>query len=228
MNPVIIFDFDSTFIKDETLDEIAKYKSTLPGAPKNLDKKIIEITNLAMDGAIEFSTALNKRIDMLNLNKKDVIAITSILKSRISNSFLEYKDVIKSKSSDIYIISGGFKEIIYEVVKDFNIKETQIFANEFIYDGDIVCGIKKDNPLSRKDGKINALKQINLTYSAYAIGDGYTDFEMKQISKVKSFICYTENIQRPAVIEVADHIAPNLDSVFYYIKKLYIRIGDEE
>ena len=51
MNSKLILDFDSTFIKDETLDEIARYKvksSTLSDESAN---EIKRITNLAMEAS---------------------------------------------------------------------------------------------------------------------------------------------------------------------------------
>ena len=141
-----------------------------------------------------------------------------MLKTRISSSFIKHQDSIKSKRNDIYIISGGFKEIIYEVVKDFGIHKNQILANDFIYDNNHIIGIDSDNPLSSKDGKIKALQSLNLTAPIYVIGDGYTDFEMKQVSGVKAFICYTENINRLSVSKVADYVAKNLDDTFTYIE----------
>ena len=218
MNSKLILDFDSTFIKDETLDEIARYKvksSTLSDESAN---EIKRITNLAMEGVLEFSEALKRRIEILNLNKKDILSISKILKTRISSSFLKHQDKIKFNSEHIYIISGGFKEVIVEVVKDFGIFENQIFANEFIYNNDHIIGIDNKNPLSSKDGKILALKNLKIKDSIYIIGDGYTDFEMKEVKGVRAFICYIENINRPSVSSLADYIAKDLDDVFSYIK----------
>ena len=217
MIPNLIFDFDSTFIQDETLDEIAKYKSKSSNLSTKLANEIIQITNLAMDGSIEFSEALKKRIKLLNLTKSDILEISDLLKTRISPSFIKHQDKIKSNCSHAYIVSGGFKEIIYEVVKDFGINKDQILANEFIYDSDKIIGIDIKNPLSSKDGKVKALKNLNLKAPIYVIGDGYTDFEMKQVKEVKAFICYVENINRPSVVKVADYVAKNLDETFKYI-----------
>ena len=47
MNPILIIDFDSTFIQDETLDEIANLV-----ADNNQKKEIKNITNQAMEGKI--------------------------------------------------------------------------------------------------------------------------------------------------------------------------------
>ena len=218
MTPTLIFDFDSTFIKDETLDEIAKYKSRSSKVLNNLAREITQITDLAMNGTLEFSEALKKRIAMLDLNKNDISNIIELLKTRISPSFIKHQNNIKSRSSHIYIISGGFKEIIYEVVKNFGIHKDQILANDFIFDNDQIIGVNSNNPLSSKDGKVNALKALNLPEPIYIIGDGYTDFEMKHVHGVKAFICYTENINRPSVSKVADYVAQNLDETFTYIE----------
>ena len=217
MTPKIIFDFDSTFIQDETLDEIAKYKSKTSNLSDNLAKEIIHITNLAMKGSIEFSEALKKRIKLLSLDKTDIVKISEQLKTRISPSFIKHKDKIKHNSDNIYIISGGFKEIIYEVVKDFGINKNQIFANEFKYSDNKVAGIDNKNPLSSKDGKIKALESLKLEEPIYVVGDGYTDFEMKYVKEVKGFICYVENINRPSVSKLADYVAKDLDDTFRYI-----------
>ena len=214
MTPKIIFDFDSTFIQDETLDEIAKLKTKSSNLSEKAAKEIIHITNLAMDGSIEFSEALKKRIEILKLDKKDVIKISEQLKSRISPSFIKHKNKLKSNSHNIYIISGGFKEIIYEVVKDFGINKHQIFANEFTYNDNQITGVISKNPLSSKDGKIKALEGLNLKSPIYIVGDGYTDFEMKHVKGVKGFICYIENINRPSVSKLADCIAKDLEETF--------------
>lgn len=218
MIPKIIFDFDSTFIQDETLDEIAKYKSSSSNFQDELADQIIHITTLAMEGSIEFSDALKKRIKLLNLKKIDIIKISEQLKTRISPSFVKHQNKIKSNCANIYIISGGFKEIIYEVVKDFGINRNQIFANDFIYNDDQITSVDSKNPLSSKDGKIKALKDLQLKKPIYVVGDGYTDFEMTQVKGVKAFICYTENINRPSVSKLADYVAKDLDDTFRYIE----------
>ena len=131
MDPLLILDFDSTIIRDETLDEIARYKSSLS---ENSKQEIIKITSLAMAGSIEFSKALKQRINLLNINQDDIFEIASILKNRISRSFLDESHYIQSKANSIYIISGGFKEIITPLVKDYGIHEDHVFANKFRYD----------------------------------------------------------------------------------------------
>tara|TARA_A100001011_G_scaffold103869_1_gene109885 strand:- start:11744 stop:12421 length:678 start_codon:yes stop_codon:yes gene_type:complete len=217
VKPLIILDFDSTIIKDETLDKIALYKSNISDKKK---QEIINITNLAMEGKIEFSEALKKRINLLSINKSDIIKVSELLKYRLSDSFNKQTNYIRSNLDTIYIISGGFKEIIYNVVKDIGIKENHIYANEFLYDSyKKVIGVVKTNCMSCENGKIKALENLDLKNGAYIIGDGYTDYQMRQVKGVKAFICFTENITRSNVCEKADFVAPSFKSAFDFIYK---------
>ena len=220
MKPLLIVDFDSTFIRDETLDEISKLISQSDKNPENLYDKITEITHQAMNGALDFSEALKIRIQMLNLHRDDINQVVSVLKNRVSLSFVKNRNRIRALHENIYIISGGFKEIITPIVKDYGIHENHVFANEFRYDENgYIVGVDETSMLSYSDGKIRALQSLNLDNGAYAIGDGSTDLEMKQVDGVKAFICFIENIDRVAVSEKADHVASDLDEVFRIIEK---------
>ena len=220
MKPLLIIDFDSTFIRDETLDEISKLISLSDKAPKNLYDKITDITHQAMNGALDFSDALKIRIQMLNLHRKDINEVVSVLKNRVSLSFIKNKNRIRALNENIYIISGGFKEIITPIVKDYGIHEDHVFANKFRYDENgYIAGVDETSMLSYSDGKIRALQSLNLDNGAYAIGDGSTDLEMKQVDGVKAFICLIENINRVIVSEKADYIASDLDEVFKIIER---------
>ena len=214
MKPILIIDFDSTFIQDETLDEIANLV-----ADDNQKKEIKNITNQAMEGKIDFGQALRKRVEMLKIHKNDIDNIIKILEKRISLSFVKNKNKLRSISERIYIVSGGFKEIIIPIVSDYGISKSNVYANEFIYDDkDYITGINAKSPMSFSDGKIRALKEINFTTDTFVIGDGSTDLEMKNVNGIRAFICFTENIVRKSVSEKADYVASNLDEVFQIIE----------
>ena len=72
-------DFDSTFIKLETLDELAKLVLKNDKERNLKIKQITEITNQAMSGNINFTKALNLRLQLLKINKTDVVKITKHL-----------------------------------------------------------------------------------------------------------------------------------------------------
>ncbi len=221
MKPSLIVDFDSTFIRDETLDEIAKLLLSSKKISKKTQKKIEDITNQAMAGKIDFRHALKARVKLLNIHRNDVKQITSILKNRISLSFIKNKETIKDMGQNIYIVSGGFKEIINPIVKGYNIPSNNIFANEFNYDeNDYINGINENSLLSYSDGKIRAVNTLNLPNGAYIIGDGSTDLEVETVKEITAFICFTENVHRKKVSSKSNYIAQSFCDVLEIIEKI--------
>ena len=218
MNTLLIVDFDSTFIRDETLDEIANLLLSSNRISKNTQEKITKITNQAMNGELDFRQALKKRVKLLNIHKNDISQVISILNERVSLSFIQNKEYIQTVAKSIYIVSGGFKEIIEPIVKEYGISRKNIFANEFMYDSNgYINGINEESLLSHSDGKIRAAKTLNLSNGGYVIGDGSTDLEIKTVEGIKAFICFTENVDRKTVSSKADYIASNFHEVIKII-----------
>lgn len=223
MNPLkrnYIFDFDSTLTKVEALDVLAEI--TLVNNP-NKDKiiqEIVEITNLGIDGEISFTESLEKRIHLLNANKSDLVGLIAILKEQVSASIEKNKAFFENYADDIYVISAGFKEFIIPIVAAYNIPANRVYANTFEFDeNDVIVGFDRENLLSKHNGKIQCLRDLNLEGEIQVIGDGYSDALTKEAGVAHKFFAYTENVSRDKTTKNADHIAPNLDE-FLFVNKL--------
>ena len=188
MNHFII-DYDSTFIKVESLDELSKISN---GDDKTINNKISEITNLGMEGKISFSDSLRKRIELIECNKEDIVKTVEILEKKVSDSFKNNISFLKNNAENILIVSSGFHELIEPIVIQYGIKKENIFANKFLYDNDKVIGYDKKNPLSKSQGKVNILKELKLKGEVHVIGDGYTDYEIKKEGLANYFYLFIE------------------------------------
>ena len=91
----IIIDYDSTFIKVESLDELSKLSKN---NNIKVENKIREITNLGMEGKISFTESLQRRIKLINSDKDDIEKTISFLKKNISKSFLSNKNFIRNNT----------------------------------------------------------------------------------------------------------------------------------
>ena len=209
----LFIDFDSTFVKIETIDELAKL--SLKNDPHSHTKinLISNITHQAMAGKISFPNALEKRLEILSLNRWCISDIINDISNKVSDSFLKNKKLIKSISNSIWIVSGGFKEIIVPIVQEFGISENRVLANSFIYNKDEIIGCNKDNDLFKDKGKIKAINRLNIKNDIIMIGDGFTDYEVYKEGPAKAFICYTENISRKNIVKVADYQASNFNEI---------------
>jgi len=225
INAKLIIDFDSTFIKIETLDALADIVFEDCSNKHIIINKIKKITSKAMRGDIPFDRALSERIKLLNAKKENINQTISLIKNNISNTVISNKKFFLENSKHIYIVSGGFKEIILPIVKTFGIKQENIFANNFKYDdSNHIKSIDKKNLLSKDKGKVYALKELknklNSRKKYIIIGDGYTDYELKKYKEVDIFIQYIENINRKSLNEKADIIANDFNEVINYIEKI--------
>ncbi|WP_324026739.1 phosphoglycerate dehydrogenase [Maribacter sp. BPC-D8] len=220
VNRKYVFDFDSTLTRVEALDVLAEM--TLEGRSNKDEviKEIQEITNLGIDGDISFTESLERRIKLLNARKEDLDGLVDNLRNKISKSIAANKDFFEKYADDIYVISCGFKEFIDPIVKEYNIPSDRVYANTFKFDeeGNII-GFDEKNVLSQHNGKIDCLKQMNLDGEVQVIGDGYSDYVMREAGIAHKFFAYTENVHREKAASNADYVTPSLDE-FLFVNKL--------
>ena len=214
---ILFIDFDSTFIQVETIDEIA---NIILNKNKSKKKLISQITNDAMSGKISFAKALDERLKILEITFEDIESVINILTEKITSSFQRNKEFIKLYSKQIWIISGGFNQIINPIVKDFGINSKRVIANSFLLEKGKIIGVDKRNPLSQDRGKIKAIKKLNISSESIMIGDGYTDYEVYIENVCNQFIYFSENVLRPEVASKAKYIANSFEEVLNIVFNL--------
>lgn len=211
-----VFDFDSTLTRVEALDVLAEMTLEGKADREEIVDEIQKITNLGIDGDISFTESLERRIKLLHAHKDDLDNLVAELRQKISKSIEANKEFFEKYSEDIYVISCGFKEFIDPIVKEYNIPSNRVYANTFKFDTDgKIVGFDEKNVLSQHNGKIECLKQMNLDGEVQVIGDGYSDYVMREAGIADKFFAYTENVHREKAAKNADHITPNLDEFLF-------------
>lgn len=211
-----IIDFDSTFTQVEALDELVRISLDGHSEKETVALEIERLTNEAMNGTLSFQESLEKRVKLLKANKGHLADLIKILRNKVSTSFNRNRAFFKSHQDHVYIVSGGFREFIIPVVTAFGIREENVYANTFIYDenGEII-GFDKTNPLSEEGGKVKLIRGMNFDGPLFGIGDGHSDYQLKESGLIEKFYAFTENISRDKVVKNADHITPSFDEFLY-------------
>jgi D-3-phosphoglycerate dehydrogenase len=217
----LIIDFDSTFIKLETLEEISKEALKNNSDRDKIQKEIEKITKQGMHGKLSFGESLKRRLALFSADKKDIDKINKKIKKNITDSFLKNKDFFQKNKKQIFVISGGFKECIFPVTDEFRIPRENVLANDFKFDkkGRIV-GIDENNLASKTQGKVRQVENFNLRGRIFVIGDGWTDFEIKREKQADYFLALTENVRRESVVELADGEVKEFGEVKDFLKNL--------
>src|SRR5687768_4801628 len=124
-----IFDFDSTFVQVEALEELAEI--SLKGK-KNRDKalyQIKELTDQGIEGQISFTEGLRKRLDILDPHMEDIDKLIRRLRKKVSRSISRNQAFFAANCDKIFVISAGFREFIVPIVADYGIPADRVFAN---------------------------------------------------------------------------------------------------
>lgn len=212
-----IIDFDSTFVQVEALDELAKISLRQTTEAETVIEQIKKITSLGMEGKITFNESLSRRLCLLQANAQHLQELKKVLVCSITPSVWENRAFFKKHAADIYLISGGFKELIWPIVKAFGLFESHIFANQFVFDdkGKII-GAEENNLLAQSGGKNQQLQKLGLTGKIFVLGDGFSDYEMRASGLAHVFVAFVENVRREKVVAVADRVAENFNQFINY------------
>lgn len=222
---VFVFDFDSTLTQVEAIEELAAIALKGNKDKKKVIDEISKITDMGVDGEITFTESLKRRLRLLDANKEDLEVLVKRLRKKVSKSIARNKAFFKEYKDNIYVVSCGFKEFIDPIVAAYNIPPERVFANTFKFNkaGKIV-GFDEHNDLSKPSGKIAQIKKMELEGEIHVLGDGYTDFEIREAGLADKFYAYTENVSRKNILDRADHVAPSFDE-FLYVNKLPMAIS---
>jgi len=110
-NSYLIVDFDSTFVKLEVLEEIARCALEKNPNKEKIQEEIENITQQGMRGEVSFGDSLKKRLALFSANKDDIDQVNIKIKENITKSFLENRDFFK-KTERIFLL---FREVFRTV-----------------------------------------------------------------------------------------------------------------
>lgn len=190
-----VFDFDSTLMDGETIDEIA--------GTVGKKKEIEELTNSAMQGEMDFFDSLTKRAEILKgVKYDDVIKICESLPP-MEGAF-DLIEELKKMGSKVIIFSGGFREGTSFLGKKLGVDCD--FANRFqVKDGvltgkvggDMMFGYSKGDMIQRMQQLLGVSKEETL-----ACGDGANDASMFPYAEKKVAFCGKPVLREQANIKI--------------------------
>lgn len=211
-DPYLIIDFDSTFITLESLDELARL--ALADSPRQAEvlEQLSKVTDLGMTGKIGFAESLRLRLEMFQANREHIQQLVSLLSNNVTPSVAKNEQFFRQQADNIYIISGGFIDYIWPVVRDFGLREDHVLANRFEFNTEgKITGCDQSCLLGRDNGKAQQVAALELEGPVYVIGDGYTDYQIKASGQADKFLAFTENIYRSDVVGHADSVLASFD-----------------
>ncbi len=168
---LLLADMDSTIVTSETLDEIAR--------EAGLEEKISEITRQAMEGEIDFETALLDRVRLLE-GQSEKLLLRVLNRIEFNPGAKLLVRAMTYYGASCVLVTGGFSCFANPVASQAGF--SAFVSNELdIRDGKLTGKIKGN--IIDKNGKLKALYEFAQNNRirpelAIAIGDGSNDVPM--------------------------------------------------
>ncbi|VAW19178.1 Phosphoserine phosphatase [hydrothermal vent metagenome] len=169
---LLVCDMDSTIIDQECIDEI--------GDAIGQGAEIREITAKVINGTMNFSKALRRRVALLK--GLEVLALEKVYNERISikNGARTLVQTMRKNGAHCVLVSGGFTYFTSRIAKSIGFHDHQ--ANELLVEAGKLTGVVKE-PILGRSAKLSILQSLctknGLAMSEIlTVGDGANDIEM--------------------------------------------------
>ena len=214
--PTLIFDFDSTLVRIETLEALADIALAGVEGADAIRAQIASLTDRAMAGEMDFGTALKARLALLPLTRAHVELLADRILEEGTPSVRRNLRFFNENADRLVILSGGFREVIAPIAERLGVAPDRVLCNDLTYDADgRVTGVDETNPLARENGKPIVIRGLGLTGPVVMIGDGWNDAEVKLAGAADRFYAFTEIARRDKVVAVADGEATSIDELLH-------------
>lgn len=204
---LVCFDMDSTLIQTEVINELA--------AAKGVEDEVAKITELAMNGKIDFKESFTRRVGLLKgLDESCLKEIAENLP--ITPGAKRLISTLKKIGYKVAIISGGFTYFAEHLKQKLGIDD--VYANHLdIKDGKLTGNVTQeiiDGPKKAEILKAMAQKYHLSLKQVIAVGDGANDLMM--LSAAGMGIAFHA---KPIVQEQARHAITSmgLDAILYLL-----------
>jgi phosphoserine phosphatase len=204
---LVVMDADSTLLQDEVID--------LLGEASGRAAEITPITSAAMNGEIDFTEALRRRVSLLaGLPVSVLDEVRATL--RLAPGARTLVRTLQRLGYVPAVVSGGFIEVLGPLLEELNV--THVAANRLeIKDGALTGEILGE--IIDRAGKAHALERFAREVGVpleqtVAVGDGANDIDMLSVAGLG--IAFNA---KPVVQEHADAAlsVPYLDAVLYFL-----------
>lgn len=220
---VIFFDFDSTVVKRETLDDaIATALADHPDKAK-LIQEVEEITRLGMEGKLNFLDSVSRRLSVVPLSRDMLEARGYAMLNEITEGMPSVFKWIHENNHTAHIVSGGFLECIAPVARMLGVQDKNLHTNRFVYDSQgRVLGADSSSLLWTNEGKAPALRSLRPQFpndKFILVGDGMNDYRAYESRAADEFYGFGGNVVRESVQSKAPHFFYSAPELLSFMQK---------
>ncbi|MEO1307533.1 MAG: phosphoserine phosphatase SerB, partial [Pseudomonadota bacterium] len=169
---LLLADMDSTMIGQECIDELA--------GEAGVGEQVANITARAMNGELNFESALRERVGLLKGLEEAVIERVLAERIVLAPGATTLIATMRAKGCYTALVSGGFTAFTSAIAGRLGMDENR--ANSLLAEGGVLTGDVR-HPILGADAKVEALQDLRAKLDVsstdiVALGDGANDLPM--------------------------------------------------
>ena len=158
-----------------------------------------------------FQDALGARLKLLEPSRRQIEDLLQQHPHELTPGMREITDLLRSLGKQVFLVSGGFENMIAPVAEVLDVPMENVFANRILFHDDdegTYKGFDDSAFTSRAGGKARAILHIkeanDYRNGVVMVGDGGTDYEARRDGAADVFVGYGHIANRKVVRENAD------------------------
>lgn len=201
----ILFDFDSTLIRCESLEIILAPRLQQQPA---LKMTLADICRQGMNGEIPFAESLQRRFALLTPTLSEITHFIQQGADMLTAGMASLIAQLQAAGHEVWIVSGGLETVILPFARLLNIPKSRVLAVAALWDqqGHFIEINNKNGMATHKIAGLSKLA-ASLEKPVYMVGDGATDYAVFEAGIAQYFVAYAEHAKHPALLEKAQIIA---------------------
>uniref|UniRef100_C5H3W1 Glycerol-3-phosphate dehydrogenase [NAD(+)] n=1 Tax=Dunaliella viridis TaxID=140095 RepID=C5H3W1_9CHLO len=219
----VCFDVDRTVTTDASVGLLAKFMG--------IEHEAQTLMEQANRGEINLTKAFEERLANLNFSPADIDRFLEQHPpaTRLVPGVQELIAALKARGVEVFLISGGFREMALPIASHLQIPAKNVFCNTMSWQLDDngepirLQGLDMTRA-AESHFKSRAIERIRRKYpynNIIMVGDGFSDLEAMQGSPdgADAFICFGGVMERPAVASQADWFIRSYDELMKSLKR---------
>jgi HAD superfamily phosphoserine phosphatase-like hydrolase len=207
----VVFDFDSTLIDGESLDELLA--RVLAGQPERI-AEVHEITVAGMEGRLEFQASLAQR---LAIARPTLAAVEAFGREAVGRLVPGTEAFVKRliQRAEVWIVSGALREAVLPAAARLGVPESRVLATG-------VAWSQADGTLERVTECRTKIEHLEPLSEGWArprvmVGDGITDHAPYAAGLVDHFVAFTAVVRREPVVQTGAPEAASVPELEYLL-----------
>ena len=124
----VCLDVDSTVITSESIDDLADFLGC--------GDQVAMITARAMGGAMPYHQALETRLKIMRPSQREVAQMLEERPAALTAGAVAFVDALHERGQHVYLVSGGFRQLIAPVAAQLGVPEERVQANQLTFNAD--------------------------------------------------------------------------------------------